>query len=239
MFERLKKQPAYLQVYNAIEAEILSDRLQEGSPLPTEAELCAQLGVTRATVREGLRLLEQADLVQRGAAKRFYVKRPNTDDIAAATRKSFVLGGATFQDVWETLLTMYPPATKLAAKKLKRSHTAELRRIRERLKKTPADDEAAVVVLAVEFFQSIAAALGNNVMLALLQSLNMMIGASLEQVIRKTPNAHKRITDAQERIIDAIEKGDGEAAADWMKKHINDLKRGYSIAGVSLSERVV
>ena len=40
-----------------LRAHILGNALPEGVPLPSEAELIARLGVSRATVREGLRLL--------------------------------------------------------------------------------------------------------------------------------------------------------------------------------------
>ena len=44
-FEPLKKEPAYLKVYKAVEAEILSGTLREGAVLQTEAELCEQFGI--------------------------------------------------------------------------------------------------------------------------------------------------------------------------------------------------
>ncbi|WP_182049732.1 FadR/GntR family transcriptional regulator [Changpingibacter yushuensis] len=47
----------------AIKAYILSHDLRPGSPLPTEAELCAELGVSRSSVREALRKLEALDIV--------------------------------------------------------------------------------------------------------------------------------------------------------------------------------
>lgn len=47
----------------AIKAYILSHNLTPGSPLPTESELCAELGVSRSSVREALRKLEALDIV--------------------------------------------------------------------------------------------------------------------------------------------------------------------------------
>lgn len=238
-FEPLKKEPAYLKVYNAVEAEIVSGALAQGAALATETALCDQFGVTRATVREGLRLLEQADLVQRGAAKRFYVKRPDPSDMAAATSKSLALGGVTFREVWEALQLMYPQAARLAVKRLGRGDIKALRAGHARYQRVNPRDADAVVEGAVAFFQTIAAALNNRVLLAMLQSLNGMIGASLRQVIRKTPKAYERIFSAQGRIIDALEKKDEDQVIHWMAKHIDDLKRGYSVAKVELEKSVL
>ncbi len=49
---------------NAIKAHILQHRLQPGDPLPTEAALVAELGVSRSSVREALRTLEALDIVE-------------------------------------------------------------------------------------------------------------------------------------------------------------------------------
>lgn len=238
-FEPLKKEPAYLKVYKAVEAEILSGTLREGAVLQTEAELCEQFGITRATVREGLRLLEQADLVQRGAAKRFYVKRPDSSDIATSTSKGLALGGVTFREIWETLLVLYPQVARLAAKRLTKSELASLREAHEKFDQLGKNDTTEIVDGAVEFFHRLAGALDNRVMLAMVQSLNMLIGASLNKVIGKTPNAQGRISKAQARIIDALEARNADEAASWIAKHIDDLKRGYKVANVDLEKSVL
>lgn len=48
---------------DAIKRIILGRRLRPGSPLPTEAVLCEELGVSRSSVREALRRLEALDIV--------------------------------------------------------------------------------------------------------------------------------------------------------------------------------
>ena len=87
-FQPIERAPAYMKVFRAIEEKISDGALKDGAHLPTEAELCAQFGVTRSTVREGLRLLEQTGLIVRGPAKKFFIKRPAASDIAAAASKS-------------------------------------------------------------------------------------------------------------------------------------------------------
>ncbi|WP_157404674.1 GntR family transcriptional regulator [Shouchella shacheensis] len=55
--------PLYLQVIDKLKADIES--FEEGQKLPSEFELSKQLGVSRATLREALRLLEEDGLVVR------------------------------------------------------------------------------------------------------------------------------------------------------------------------------
>lgn len=47
-----------------IKALILSNGLRPGDPLPSESELCEQLGVSRSSVREAIRTLQTLDIVE-------------------------------------------------------------------------------------------------------------------------------------------------------------------------------
>ena len=192
-FQTLAREPAYLKVCRAIEEKITVGQLADGASLPTEAELCEQFGVTRSTVREGIRMLEQTGLIVRGPAKRLFVSRPKTLDVAAATSRGLSLGGATFREVWEGLVTLYPPAARLAASRLAPSHVEALRAINQKLTDCTDAQTQCVVEGAVGFFHEVARGLGNPVMLAMLDALNMMIEASLLRVIERAPNARRRI----------------------------------------------
>lgn len=237
-FQPVKRVPLYLKVYKAIEADILSHRLPEDTTLPTETELSEQLGVTRSSVREGIRLLEQAGLVGRGAGKRLVVKRPQAGDVAAAASKSLVHGGVTFREVWQALSTLYPRAAALAAESFEPSHVDDLRASVAGLDALAPSDHDAIVGAAFGFFQTLAVGLNNRVLLTMLQSLNLLIEASLARVIAKTPAAKKRIFEAQTQILNAIEAQDCGLAEQWMARHIDDLKRGYEVAGIDLTEPV-
>ncbi len=237
-FQPVKRVPLYMKVYQAIEADILANRLPEDTTLPTETELSEQLGVTRSSVREGIRLLEQAGLVGRGAGKRLVVKRPQAGDVAAAASKGLVHGGVTFREVWQALSTLYPSAAAVAAEDFPASSTQDLREISDKLGALDKGDHDEIVRAAFDFFQSLANGLNNRVLLSMLQSLNLLIEASLARVIEKTPIAKDRIHKAQSEIVKAIANKDRAAALDWMSKHIDDLKRGYDVAGIDLSEPV-
>lgn len=57
--------PRYLQVARQLIAGISSGRTPVGSQLPTELELCEQLGISRFTAREAVRVLVDGGLVVR------------------------------------------------------------------------------------------------------------------------------------------------------------------------------
>jgi DNA-binding FadR family transcriptional regulator len=238
-FKPLTREPAYLKVCRAIEEKIVSGALADGASLPTEVELCDQFAVTRSTVREGIRMLEQTGLIVRGPAKRLFVRRPGAHDVAAATSRGLSLGGATFREVWESLKTIYPPAARLAASRIDAPTIEKLRAINADLSGRDDEDTEATVIGAVAFFHEIAGGLNNRVMLAMLDSLNMTIEASLRRVIENAPNARARIVAAQAHIIKALDARDGDAVETWMRRHTDDIARGCKVAGLDLDAPVL
>ena len=64
MFETVSKQSLSEAVYDQLRARILNREIEAGSQLPSERILCEMLGVNRGAVREGIKRLQQAGLVQ-------------------------------------------------------------------------------------------------------------------------------------------------------------------------------
>ena len=51
-------------VFDQLAQQILTERIEPGEPLPPERELAKALGVNRGAVREGLKRLAQAGLIE-------------------------------------------------------------------------------------------------------------------------------------------------------------------------------
>ncbi len=64
MFAAITKESLADRVYRQLSETILRGELRSGDKLPAERHLAEQLGVNRGAVREGLKRLQQADLVQ-------------------------------------------------------------------------------------------------------------------------------------------------------------------------------
>jgi DNA-binding FadR family transcriptional regulator len=69
------------ELQERLKGYILANKLQAGDPLPTEAQLADQLGVSRAAVREGLRSLESLGLIYSRRGEGRYVRGFNLDPI--------------------------------------------------------------------------------------------------------------------------------------------------------------
>lgn len=64
MFKQVKQNKAYQDVVEQIQEAIIGGSLQPGSQLPAERQLKEQFGISRGTLREALRVLEQKGLIE-------------------------------------------------------------------------------------------------------------------------------------------------------------------------------
>ena len=238
-FTAIRKEPAYVKVAKAIESDISGRRLVPGDTLPTEAELSLQFGLNRSTVREGIRLLEQQGLLERGEGKRLIIRQPDMGDVARRASRGLAFGGVTYREVWDALLMIQPSAARLAAQRSEPALVTRLNDITTELETAKARDHGATVRAARAFFTAIAESLDNRVLEVTLHSMNRLIAASLTRVIDSAPRARQRIIEAQRHLIQALESADQDAAELWMQRHIADLKRAHDIAKVDPNESVL
>jgi len=236
VFDRLTREPAYQKISKAIEDKILSRALAPGDALPSETALAEQFGVNRATVREGLRQLEMAGLVERRpGSKKFAVATPRAADVAAGVSRALKLNEVTFAEVWEAMMVVEPACARLAATRASESDVASLREIVDGLHTDDADLDGAVEQV-VRFFQRLAELAGNRALKMTEAPLATLLRPSLRLVLGRVLQARTRIKDAQLKILDACAAHDAEAAERWMTKHIVDFRRGYEIAGIALDK---
>jgi GntR family transcriptional regulator len=109
--------PKYLQVRQALERRMNAD-YELGQQIPTEEALRAEFGVSRETVREALRGLEQDGIVQRHRARgTFFVRRPDppaTEKLTGLVEDFTALHLNTRAEVLEAGVTRTPPPAALA-----------------------------------------------------------------------------------------------------------------------------
>src|SRR5579871_2532488 len=111
--------PAYDQLVDVIREQIASGELRPGDRLPTELSIASEAGVSRSTVREALRALEQAGLLHRLSRKTLVVSDPQAT--SAPSGSPLLLDAAelrrhrvTFRDIVEASMLVDPELTRLA-----------------------------------------------------------------------------------------------------------------------------
>ncbi len=229
-FEPLDDHPAYRQIANLIERRILDRVLRTGDALPSESDLARQFGVNRSTVREAIRELETHGLLGRGRGeKRLRVTRPEPGRVSSGVSRALVLHDVTHLELWEAMMAIEPAAAQYAAARRTPAQLQHLTRTGARFARALGDTGEAVSAV-MEFFTTVAAASGNQVLAWSQAPVNLLLEPALSGIIDRLPQASERILEAQRRITTAIKAKRSEVARTWMEKHIRDFKRGYELA---------
>jgi GntR family transcriptional regulator len=77
-FDRSAPVPLYYQLKQWLSGRILAGELQPGAQVPSEAELCERLGISRGVVRQALSELRYEGLIDRERGRGTFVSRPKT-----------------------------------------------------------------------------------------------------------------------------------------------------------------
>jgi GntR family transcriptional repressor for pyruvate dehydrogenase complex len=236
-FERISTAPAYQLVAEAIEKEITSGRLRAGEPLGTEAALVKQFGVNRSTVREGIRMLEQAGLVHRDSSRRLTVGVPHYERLASRMTRALVLHEVTFRELWEAALVLDLGAVEQAALRATPEIIAELDANIARTE-AAAGDWLAVVELDTQWHGLVFKAAGNRVLQLAREPAGLLNLPATELILERVEEALPRLLVAHREITDAIRHRKTDEARLWMRRHLQDWRRGFEFIGKDLDRPI-
>lgn len=240
MFSRLRLEPAYKAVSSEIERSILSGQIQPGMPLPTEQSLAERFGVHRSTVREAIRQVEQEGLVQRREGRRLFVTLPGLYDLAPRAARLLLLQQTTFEELWQVAVTLEPLAARLAAAHAEPGDLEALTQNTELTAQLQArgavsmEENMRLVELDVEFHALVGAASHNRALMLAREPISLLYNPTLLQLHLHLPQSKARNLAAHRAILDALQRRDAEAAAEWTRKHMVDFQKGFELAGLDM-----
>ncbi|WP_158970714.1 FadR/GntR family transcriptional regulator [Chachezhania sediminis] len=222
---------AYQLIAEEIETRILRGDLKPGDQLPGEAELGTMFGVTRSTVREGLRQLESDGLVHRPSPRRLVVTVPPTDQLATRSGRAMALMKVTFRELWQVTMVTEPLAARLAADHASAEEIESLQALHAEL--VGVEGQMAATIELDEQFHTRVAEMGNNRVLGLAREpIALLLFRGFAQIAPHAPHFYKRQIEAHSNIIAAMRDRDCERAEKWARMHIEDFWRGAQIAGL-------
>lgn len=197
------------EVMAQLEALIAHGRWPVGTKIPPEPELVAALGVGRNTVREAVRALEHAGLLEPRRGDGTYVRA--TSDLGAAflrrARRSTVL------DVLDVRASLERDAAAAAAERRTDADVAALRAALA-ARRGAGSDRAAFVAADLAFHRAVIAATGNPVLVDLYSGLTEAVQRSVAEIdeLDRGDGGDPDGFPGHDELADAIEAGDPVAA---------------------------
>ncbi len=219
-------------------ASQLRDEIEDGlrprgARLPNEVVLAEQFGVSRATLREALRLLAAQSLIRtsKGAGGGSYVTVPSAEDLSESLRSGIGLLTAaedvTLEQLLEARELLEVPAAELAAR---RRVDGQVERLRASIPGDPLRlGPQKQFVYNADFHSLVIEACGNVLLSIAAQPIFAVLQTRLARSRLGRP-FHRSINEHHREIADAIESGDESAAGERMYEHLEFLRPYYERA---------
>jgi DNA-binding FadR family transcriptional regulator len=219
-------------VADMLRKKILSGNLREGDNLPPEQELLAQLGVSRPTLREALRVLESENLIvpRRGSRSGAAVSAPSV--ASSARYMGFLLQyqGVTVADVLQARTVVEPPLAGLMAR---RENASALRVLRDSLlrEEEALEDNLRFGQASIQFHELVAELSGVRTLALTVRQYNwvlrrLMDEAELHGTAFGAPGAaNAKAHRSHVRFVDLVEAGIPDDVESYWRSHVEEIGR--------------
>ncbi len=204
-----------------LRAFLAAASLPDDGRLPNERKLASSLGVTRAALRKGLAVLEREGQLWRRVGKGTFVgpKPPQMLDVAGLAERT------NPTQMMRARIALEPELAHLAALNVSAAEIAELQALN--LACRAARSWREYETCDARFHHCIAKAANNPVLLALLDTLNVVRRAVTWGRPRpegdRPPPSHHSFAD-HDSIVDAIAHGEPMNAAEAMRRHLQTVE---------------
>ncbi len=224
---------AYEEVAARLREEIQDHVLPTGARLPNEVVLAEQFGVSRATLREALRLLAAQNLIRtaKGAGGGSYVTVPSADNVSESLRSGLGLLTAaedvTLEELLEVRELLEVPAAEIAARRRADEHVDRLRAAIPGEPLRLGNEEQ--FVYNADFHSIVIEACGNTLLTIAAQPIFAVLQTHLARSWLGR-QFHVAINEHHVEIADAIDAGNERAAREQMYEHLEFLRPYYEQA---------
>lgn len=224
------------QVVSAwLQQELAAGRLAIGSRLPGERAMAEQLRISRASVREGTRVLEALGVVRAGVGSGPQAGTVITGNPALALDSALRLHVASTHlpvgDIVETRLLLETWAAAHAS-----PGSPSLERAARLLDEMDQHDDGPAGFLERDalFHVALAEAAGNVLVGAMMGSLRGSIEDYTQRLTAGLPDwaaTSERLRREHRAVLDAVLAGDGGRAAELVRDHIEGFYRESGVPG--------
>jgi GntR family transcriptional repressor for pyruvate dehydrogenase complex len=210
--------------------------LRPGDFLGREADLAADLGVSRPTLREALRLLSSGKLIRatKGPGGGIFVARTPDEGVGRSLSDAIATvletGAVSLEELVDVQVLLEVPLAGRAAYGADERTLASLRDILAAEAAVDPDDADTLALLDAQFHRAIARATSNRMMQALTDWVFEVVQPSLMEAVRAVviPSA---LLEQHRAVLVAIEKGDAVRAERAMREHLLYLADVLRLAG--------
>jgi GntR family transcriptional repressor for pyruvate dehydrogenase complex len=215
------------QIADELRSLIVSGELGEGDSLGREPDLIERFGVSRPSLREALRILETEGLITvvRGVGGGVVVHEPDERMTARTAALVLQARNVPLADVFEARSLLEPLAARaIASKRSRRSAIDELGKLVAE-EQASIEDPHRFGVANAAFHERLVALGGNQTLSIVAEMLNEVVVRAVTAVSEGgdatgSLATRRRGIRSQERLLELLEAGDGAAAEEHWRAHM-------------------
>ena len=214
-------------VATKIVRDVVERKLKPGDKLPPEAAMLSTYGVSRASLREALRLLEVQGLIRLkpGPGGGPVLEAVDPRSLAQITSLYLHLGGGTYRQLFEAQLQIAPMAARMAAVNPDRD-LVELR-LQPYLDAQVSVDDPQYASRTGDFHTRIEELTGNRVIELMARIISQLWTIHVASRMDTTP-FRQAILDEHRAIARAVLKGQESRAGRLMYEHYQQLQGEFA-----------
>ena len=215
-----------VEIVDQIKLAIRDGRLHAGDRLPPERDLTARFGVSRVTVRDALRILEAAGLIEIrvGARGGAYVRAPGSDRVGEGIANMLMMRSVSAQEVTEARLVLELGIVPLVCSRSTEEDLAALDAIVAE-SRTAVSEGTYHMDLSATFHVALARASHNAAVEMLVESLRGPLLLSLMRAREVAPAMGIRGVREHAALVKAIRARDADRAHAIMSRHLGRTAR--------------
>jgi len=223
VFRPARPRRAFDEIIGQVKAMIQDGTLMPGDRLPSERALAEQFAVSRNTVREALRMLEIAGLVQlkRGASGGSFIAAPSSSLAADTLSNALHLTDFSLGDLVETLRDLSSITAVTAIERMSDDDLAKLdANVRRAAELTQAGEWDEKMRLHLEFYAIMAEATENPVLVLMVRTL---LDVAEKVILRVGVTQDDSIVRSRRALLKALRARDSDAALAELARHFTKL----------------
>ncbi len=218
----------YRKLVEYVRKQIMNGKLVPGAKLPTERELADNLQISRNSVREGLRVLENIGIIQSQHGSGNYVSLDFNETLVEVLSYIYFVKGLDADEATEFRWMIEREALPLSLRHISEEDKKSLISNLNKLEK--AETEKKRIQYDKLIHQTIVNACSNSFLIANYQALmgfmDRHIGSAREHIIRGMESRHM-LEEAHRLLVEGVVENDLSKSMKGLEDHFGYIERYY------------
>ena len=210
------------QIVIQIQELIDQGRLKHGDQLPPERELATIFKVSRHSVREAIRILEQKKVLRSRPGSGTYIILEDESSVVEFLARAINREKHTISEIFQFRELLEPQIAGLAAQNATEEDLSVLKGILEQ-QQNEFENKTVSTDLDQNFHRALAKATGNSVLLQVTELLGHIFLKSRHEY-SQSPRRNQLSIKGHQEIINAVVKGNPTAAKKLMANHLKAIR---------------